>query len=141
MTPQNKAALDSIRKELLSAERIVITAHVRPDGDSLGSEIGLARFLIALDKEVTILNSDQEPRTLSWLADMQPGGLLQVFEEGNLKQVEALAHADAIVVVDTGVEHRLGDVGPRIRKAQGRKFLIDHHPDPDSWFDLACVET
>lgn len=141
MPASQPATIDDIRKELLAADKIVLSTHVRPDGDALGSEIGVARFLLALGKEVTVVNNDPEPRTLSWLADQQPKGLFQVFEDGKLEQLEAISKADVLLVVDTGAEHRLGDVGQRFKNADAIKLLIDHHPNPDPWFDLVCVDT
>ncbi|MDX1420055.1 MAG: DHH family phosphoesterase [Rubricoccaceae bacterium] len=133
--------LDRIRERLLAAERVVITSHLRPDGDALGSEIALARFLRRLGKEALVLNADAAPRPLDWLMGEQPKGLVVTHEPGSLAQAEALAAADAIVVVDTGAGHRLGAVEERIRQAAAPTYLIDHHPAPETWFDLACVRT
>ncbi|HLT47103.1 MAG TPA: bifunctional oligoribonuclease/PAP phosphatase NrnA [Rubricoccaceae bacterium] len=133
--------LDAVRDRLLAAERVVVTSHIRPDGDALGSEIALARWLRTLGKEAVVLNADAAPRPLDWLMDEQPKGLVVKHEEGSLKQAAALAAADAIVVVDTGAGHRLGAVEARIKGALAPKLLIDHHPAPEPWFDLACVRT
>jgi phosphoesterase RecJ-like protein len=134
-------SLDALREALLAAERIVLSTHIRPDGDALGSEIAVARFLQALGKEVAILNADPEPRVLSWLADEQPKGLIQVYQEGSLKQSRAVAEADAVMVVDTGAAHRLGPPAALLQSSPGRKLLLDHHPDPERWFDVTCVDT
>jgi phosphoesterase RecJ-like protein len=133
--------LDAVRDRLLAADRVVITSHIRPDGDALGSEIALARFLRKLGKEALVINADPAPRPLDWLMDEQPKGLVVKHEEGSLKQAAALAGADAVVVVDTGAGHRLGSVEGRIKSARAPKLLIDHHPAPEAWFDLACVRT
>lgn len=134
-------ALDAIRDRLLAARRVVVTSHMRPDGDALGSEIALARFLRKRGTDAVVLNSDPAPRPLDWLLDEQPKGLVQVYEEGSLKQAESVATADALVVVDTGAGHRLGALEGRIKSAHAPKLLIDHHPLPETWFDLACVRT
>ncbi len=134
-------SLDAVRQALLDAERVLVTSHIRPDGDALGSEIAVARFLRKLGKEVTVLNADPEPRTLAWLAAEQPDDLLVVYEAGDLAQAEAAARADAFLVVDTGAGHRLGPVEARFKSTTGKRLLIDHHPDPEPLFDLVCVRT
>jgi phosphoesterase RecJ-like protein len=134
-------ALDAVRERLLAAERVVVTSHIRPDGDALGSEIALARFLRKLGKDALVLNADAAPRPLDWLLDEQPKKLVQRYEEGSLKQAAAVAAADALVVVDTGAAHRLGALEGVVKNAVAPTYLLDHHPAPEPWFDLACVRT
>ena len=133
--------LAAVRRALFDAERVVITTHLRPDGDALGTEIAIARALLALDKDVLILNSDAPPRNLDWLAEEQPRGLVQQYESGNLEQAQAVAAADVLLVVDTNAGHRLGSTESVFRQAGKPVLLLDHHPDPESWFTTACVRT
>lgn len=141
MPASSSASIDDIHNALLGAERVVLTSHIRPDGDAIGSELGVAHFLKALGKEVVVINSDSEPRRLGWLLDEHGGELVEKYEEGKLSQIEAFATADVVMVVDTGAAHRLGKVAERVQDAPGKKLLLDHHPDPETWFDLACVRT
>lgn len=121
----------TVLDSLLAAERVVISTHIRPDGDALGSQIALGLFLRKLGKRVTLLNADPPPRNLEWLLDFAE---VTTFT-GALKQLRAIAEADALVVVDTGSEERLGSLGPTVRGAAAPKLLIDHHPSPEGWFD------
>ena len=126
-----RAALDFLRAH----ERFVLTTHIGPDGDALGSQLALGHFLRALGKEVTLLNADPAPYNLDWL----PGHAdVQVFDQ-RLEQVTALAEADAVVVLDTNDEQRLGRVGPSVRRSGAATLLIDHHTEPERWFDHAFV--
>ena len=134
-------ALASVREALDGADRLVLSSHLRPDGDALGSEIALALALRARGKEVLVLNVDPPPRTLDWFVEGQPAGLVQTYEKGSLPQAEAVASADLLVVLDTNAKHRLGDVGDLFTQASAPVVLIDHHPDPETWFDLACTRT
>ena len=130
-----------VRDALVAADRVVITTHLRPDGDALGTEIAIGRALQALGKTVTLLNADPPPRNLDWLAEEQPAGLLQTYESGDLGQAQAVADADVLLVVDTNAAHRMGDVGSVFRQAGKPVYLLDHHPDPEGWFGAACVRT
>ena len=52
---------------LKSRERFVLTSHVRPDCDALGSELGLAGILESLGKDVRIVNAQSTPPSLAWI--------------------------------------------------------------------------
>ena len=134
-------ALAAVRDALVAADRVVITTHLRPDGDAIGTEVAVARALQALGKTVLVLNTDKVPRNLDWLAEEQPTGLMSVYESGDLAQAQAVAEADALLVVDANAAHRLGAVGDVFRKSGRPVLLIDHHPDPETWFDAPCVRT
>ncbi|HYE97119.1 MAG TPA: DHH family phosphoesterase [Rubricoccaceae bacterium] len=135
--------LADLRGALLAARRVVLTTHIRPDGDALGSEIALALYLRGQGVEAHVLNAEEEPRTLGWLLDLDgvPKDLVEVYRPGDRVHAERLATADAIVVVDTNAEGRLGDLGKPVREALAKKVLLDHHPDPEGWFDLAVTDT
>ena len=133
--------LAAVRDAVFAADRLVLTSHLRPDGDAIGSEIALARALVALGKRVMILNTDAVPRTLDWLVEEQPEGLVQLYESGNLEQARAVAEADLLLVLDTNAKHRLGPVGDLFQQSGKPLLLVDHHPDPEGWFDLTCVRT
>lgn len=133
--------LDAVREALLASQRVAITTHVRPDGDALGSEIAAALFLKTLGKDVVVLNADGEPRALGWLLDPYRGGLVQVYEPGSLEHAEAFARADAVLILDANAQHRLGATGAPARGSDGKKLLMDHHPDPERWFDVVCSRT
>ena len=140
------AVLDSpdlvqIREALLAADRVVIASHLRPDGDALGSEIAVARALQTLGKTVLILNTDGPPRNLDWLVEEQPKGLVQRYDSGRLSQAEAIAAADLLLVLDTNAKHRLGPVGELFAQAGKPVALVDHHPNPETWFTMSCVRT
>ena len=138
---QDSPDLAALRDALAAADRVVITTHTRPDGDAIGTEVAVARALLALGKTVTVLNADAPPRNLDWLVEEQPAGLFQTYESGNLDQARAVADADVLLVVDTNTEKRLGDVGPLFRQSGKRVLLMDHHPEPETWFDQTCVRT
>lgn len=116
---------------LLRHERFILTTHIRPDGDALGSELALARFLQKLGKEVVIMNSDPPTYNLYWLPSIDQ---IQVFD-GSFPQVRALAQTDAIVVMDTNALNRLGRMSIAVRDSSAEKLLIDHHTNPETWFD------
>jgi bifunctional oligoribonuclease and PAP phosphatase NrnA len=118
---------------LLDRQRFVITTHIRPDGDALGSQLALGRFLEKLGREVSLINSDPAPYNLTWLPGIEG---VEVFD-GSLDQRARIDEADLIVVVDTNSAERLGKLTAPVRHSGAKKLLIDHHTRPESWFDEA----
>lgn len=114
-------------------DNFVITTHIKPDGDALGSQLALGLFLKKLGKHVSMINSDPPAYNLYWLPDVDQ---IQVFD-GSLDQREQIASADAIFVVDTNALERLGKLGPAVENSTARKILIDHHTHPEKWFDMS----
>ena len=136
--------LAAIRDTLLAAQRVVLTTHIRPDGDALGSEIAVARWLRGMGKAVYCLNADPAPKPLAWLMDEQPKKLVRTFDTGAESHADLISGADALVVVDVNAEHRLGTTGAPFRAAAEAGvpvLLLDHHPDPEDWFTASCVRT
>ncbi len=125
----------SIVSVLRDAQNIVISTHSRPDGDAIGSQLGLGLYLQAQGKDVTFLNSDPAPYNMEWLVGADQ---IQIYD-GSLAQLEVLQAADVLVVVDTNTVGRLGEVGKSIRNAPGEKVIIDHHTDPETWFDHTWI--
>lgn len=115
----------------LRHDSFVVITHVRPDGDALGSQVGLGLFLDRLGKEVHMLCDETPPRNLSWLS--APYGVET--HRGTRAQDAVISEADVVIVVDTNCAERLGSLADPVRESAATKVLIDHHPDPEDWFD------
>lgn len=127
---------DAFLARLLRHDSFCLTTHVRPDGDAIGSELGLAAFLDKLGKRVTILNSDAAPDNLTWL----PGHERIRVWEGGVADHEALVDSEAFVVLDVNNRERVGELaGPSVG-ARGETFVVDHHTHPETWFDAAFID-
>ena len=109
--------------------------HVRPDGDALGSEIGLACALKQLGKSARVaVASDLGPR---YEFTNQPSTPVERFHAPG----DGFRNVDAIVVVDTGTWSQLGDFGPFMRSMNVGKAVIDHHRTQDDLGGLQFVDT
>lgn len=128
----SNASLSEVLSCLQLAETVAITVHGRPDGDAIGSQLALGSFLERKGKTVHMINADPPPYNLDWL----PGrDRLQEYD-GSVAQLDALSRADVLVVADTNSESRIGKHGAFFRQGPGTSLLIDHHTDPESWFDM-----
>lgn len=128
--------LEEVLTLVRNHERFLITTHIGPDGDGLGSELALVRFLQKMGKTATILNSDDSPYTLDWLPGVDD---IEVFD-GTFEQRKALAEAEVVFILDTNDEERLGTIGSSVRQSGGVTVLIDHHMNPEPWFDVTYVD-
>jgi phosphoesterase RecJ-like protein len=109
--------------------KAVITAHQKPDGDAMGSTLGLYHFLKQLGHEVTVISPTNWAQFLDWMP-----GVDQVidFEANKNEASEILAAADYVFCLDFNILHRTKHLEPIIRDAKALKILIDHHQQPDT---------
>lgn len=103
-------------------QRFVITSHVRPDADALGSELGLAMVLESLGKTARIINPSATPRHLAFL---DPVGRARKLGDG--VTAESACDADVHFVVDTSARGQLDILCPVLDRTPARKIVIDHH--------------
>jgi phosphoesterase RecJ-like protein len=114
----------SFQALLAGHRRFVLTTHVNPDGDAIGSEMGLARFLRSQGAEVRIVNQDPTPDTLRFLE--KDGLRAEVYDEA--AHAAAFAQAERLVLLDNSAPDRFGRVQPRLLDLAGKTFCIYHHP-------------
>lgn len=115
------------------SKRIVLTCHVRPDGDALGSTLGLMHLLHSLGKEATVITPDQPPKTLSFMPGFKE---LAIFTRHDPYCHRIATEADLIICCDFNKPSRQDQLGPIIQNSSSTKVLIDHHEDPDYFADL-----
>ena len=109
-------SLQETGRLLLAAENIVLCTHVSPDGDTLGSTLGLARFLRQQGRQVTVYCDDVINKSLSFIPGIE---LCQRPEEGTRVQT------DLLVVVDASSFDRVGLVSEAVEPKV--MLNIDHH--------------
>jgi len=108
--------------------KAVITAHQKPDGDAMGSTLGLYHFLKQLGHEVTVVSPTNWAAFLNWMPAVD-----QVIDfEANKKEAsQIVADADYVFCLDFNILHRTKHLEPVIRDSKALKILIDHHQQPD----------
>ena len=116
--------------------RFVLSSHVRPDADALGSELALAALLEDRDKLVRIVNPSAAPRSLDFL---DPNARIRKLGDG--VTIEDVCDADVHVILDTSSWGQLGDIGKAVQKSSARKVVIDHHVSADDFGALEFRDT
>jgi phosphoesterase RecJ-like protein len=107
-------------------QRFLLTSHIRPDCDALGSELGLAAVLRALGKDVRIVNGQATPPNLQFI---DPHRTLQTL--GTDVEPAALAAVDVVIILDTSAWAQLGPMAEVVRASQAKKLVLDHHVSED----------
>ena len=123
----------ALRHIIEESERVVLTCHVRPDGDAIGSTLGLWHLLHTLGKEATVVVPDKAPANLSFLPGFKDIGVYSCHPEYCEKTVKG---ADLVICCDFNTPSRQDALAPLIQGAHSRKVLIDHHQEPDNFADL-----
>lgn len=124
--------IDRIKSLIHDSQTFVLTTHISPDGDALGSQIALGLFLRRMGKSVRMMNSDAPPYNLGWLPSVDE---VELFD-GSLDQRAFIDGADVIIVLDTNSLHRVGKLASTVQHSSATKVLVDHHTHPEDWFDV-----
>ncbi len=123
---------EPLRSIIDSNERFILSSHVRPDADALGSELALAKLLENQGRSVQIVNPSATPANLEFLV---PEG--RVFKMGDGFTKEEVFDTDVHIIVDTSAWKQLNDVGRVFKESEAVKVVIDHHASAD---DLGAIE-
>jgi len=132
MIPQ--AALRQIQNILANGKNFVLTTHVNPDGDGIGSEIAFAEYLQQIGKQVRIFNHSVTPENYIFL---DPDGEIELFSAE--KHADLVRACDAIFILDISDWKRLRDLGTLIQTLPVPKICIDHHPSEKPFVDLDVI--
>lgn len=119
-----------IHSLLYKAEKIVITCHVSPDGDAIGSSLALSQVLKAMGKHVHVVTPDTPPRPLMFLKDADR---IVVASRWTDKARTLIKSADLIFCLDFNSLARLDRLADAMREAECPKVMIDHHLEPEDW--------
>ena len=129
----NADDLEKLKATIADNNLFVLTCHAGPDGDALGSMLGLAGYLKALGKEALVMVPDAYPDFLAWMPGSQE---VLRYDKYRDKAELMLAAADVIVAMDYNALSRVDDMGVAIGKAKAVKVMIDHHLQPEAFCDL-----
>jgi len=127
-----------IETEILAASHIVITAHKSPDGDSVGSSLGLLYFIENLGKKAVVCHPDKAPDFLDFL-DLPA---IIVMNDEPEKVTAAFQQADLIFSLDYNGTDRVGsEMQVLLEGATCKKIMIDHHLNPQDFPQIVVSET
>ena len=122
-----QANVDHVEKWFERADKIVIVSHVSPDGDAIGSSLGLYHFLNSQDKTVHVIVPNAFPDFLKWMP-----GAKDIIQYNRYKEFadKLIEEADVICCLDFNVLKRIDEMEEAVKNSPARKMLVDHHLGP-----------
>jgi phosphoesterase RecJ-like protein len=121
LTSDRTAAAHTFVEVFRPGQRVCLTTHVNPDGDGLGSEVGLLHMLRARGVDAFITNPSPTPGRFDFLFADLPGA------DRSAEAVKELRRADLIVVLDISDVGRLGMLSTTVKESGVPVACIDHH--------------
>lgn len=128
---------NSLKSILNSPANIVITTHQSPDGDAIGSSLGLMHFLVQLKHKVNVIVPDAYPPFLQWM----PGNnsIINFSDQPDIAQ-KCISESSIIFCLDFNTLSRIKQLGELIQKSNATKILIDHHRQPENFATYSYVD-
>ena len=106
----------------------LLTTHINPDADAIGSEIAMYRILKSLRKDVYIINHSDTPYNLEFF---DTENIIRIFDEKKHKQL--FDEADVLIALDFNRANRVVSMQKFFEEFKGIKICIDHHPNPEEF--------
>ena len=135
--------IDNLVSLISRAGKIVIVSHMKPDGDALGSSIGMYHFLGMMGKsERKVVLPHRYPSYLDYLVDKEMAKDVLIHEDKTAAAEMAIMESDLIICLDFNAFHRTDKLETLLSESKAAKILIDHHLNPDrERFNIVFSET
>lgn len=127
-------SLNAVKALLDVSKSIVLTTHHNPDGDAIGSVLGLSHALKTVGVESIVVTPNGFPDFLSWLPGIE--SVVRYSQQKDLA-TDIVSKADLIFCLDFNGFRRTENMEALLNNSSAKKILIDHHPDPESKFDYS----
>ena len=122
--------IKEIKHLLETPKGIVVVPHKNPDGDAIGSSLGLYHYLKSKGHDVVVITPNDYPEFLKWI----PGeDTIIKHESDTVKANTLIENAELIFTLDFNALNRTGSMEPNLVAAKGIKIMIDHHQLPEDY--------
>ena len=124
---------------IAQARHIVIITHMAPDGDAMGSALGVWNWLKGLPvtgdglRNVNVLVPNAFPKFYQWMPGAEE---IKIYETDANRCNELITNADLFICTDFNDPKRIGPIGEKLVAATAPKILIDHHLNPTDFADI-----
>ena len=142
MTYSHSEKIQELHRRLSEASEIVIATHMKPDGDAIGSSLGMYHTLGLYGKKGKIVISDAPASNLDFLLSDEARKDIFIYDSDSQRTIDVIRSSDLIICLDFNAFHRTDALERHLEESTASKILIDHHLSPDSEkFDLVFSET
>jgi phosphoesterase RecJ-like protein len=119
--------IDQFYPRLNTPAKAVITMHQKPDGDAMGSALGLCHFLVSIGFDAIVISPTNWANFLDWMPGVDK---VMDFEQNREKALAVINSAEMIFCLDFNILHRTKNMEKPLLEANCIKILIDHHEQP-----------
>ncbi len=131
--PMNSEDIEAIKVLLTNPQRIVIIPHKNPDGDAIGSTLGLFHYLKGKGHKVHVISPNDYPKFLKWM----PGNeLILNFEKEANQALNILMEASVVFTLDFNDLSRVGQMQVFLEESTAAFVMIDHHQEPSNYAQI-----
>ena len=118
-----------------NSKKILLTSHISPDGDAIGSTLGFNHMLTKLGKNVTVMVPNRYPAFFKWMPGIEK---VVIMEENKAESVKIFKESDLIFCIDYNSLDRVNGMKPLIETSKSKIIVIDHHLNPNIKADV-CI--
>ncbi|MBB1192220.1 bifunctional oligoribonuclease/PAP phosphatase NrnA [Flavobacterium sp. SOK18b] len=130
--------IQAVQELLSTPKKIAIIPHRGPDGDAMGSTLGLYHFLLKNHHYPTVISPNEFPDFLAWM----PGAdKIKIYEKDRENCTALLQEAELIFTLDFNALHRTGEMENVLAQLQSPFIMIDHHQNPDDYAAVTYSDT
>jgi phosphoesterase RecJ-like protein len=122
--------IQAIQQLLSTPKKIAIIPHRSPDGDAMGSTLGLYHFLLKLNHEPIVIAPNEFPEFLAWLPGSEK---VLIFEKNKEITTKILQEVEIVFTLDFNALHRVGEMEHTLNTLKVPFIMIDHHQKPDDY--------
>ncbi|MDR2680236.1 MAG: bifunctional oligoribonuclease/PAP phosphatase NrnA [Tannerella sp.] len=123
--------IHKLKTYIEKGDKFVIVTHEMPDGDAIGSSLGLYHYLLSYDKKsIKVIVPNNFPAFLKWM----PGARdIVIYEQYSDFATQLIKDADVLFCLDFNAIKRVGKMASAVIASDARMVMIDHHPDPEDF--------
>jgi phosphoesterase RecJ-like protein len=129
----NLASIKAVKELLSVPQKIVVVPHKNPDGDAIGSTLGLWHYLKNSGQEAVIIAPNDFPKFLKWMPGHEH---ILNFEKQNSQAKEAIDNASVIFTLDFNHLGRIGQMQSILEEKVATFVMIDHHQEPSDYAEI-----
>ncbi len=129
----DQSNIDKVKEWFDKYNKIVIVTHVSPDGDAIGSSLGLYHFLKTYGKKVNIVVPNAFPDFLKWMPEADR--IIRYDKDKNFA-TKMIEDAEVICCLDFNALSRIDGVKDCVSASKARKMMVDHHLNPEPFCDI-----
>lgn len=134
----NEKDIQAITELLATPKKIAIIPHRSPDGDAMGSTLGLYHFLLKLNQQPVVIAPNDFPEFLAWLPASET---VLVYETDKANCTQILQEAELVFTLDFNALHRTGEMENVLKTLTAPMIMIDHHQSPDTYAMVTYSDT